>query len=141
MLAYRLACELSDRIAAIGVQSATLFSEPCAPRRPLAVLAIHGTADPNVPIAGGSGAGVSGADFPPPLAGVRTLVDANGCSRPGKRSLDKANRAIAYTVWRPCAGRVTVEWVAVAGAGHAWMSVPIDSSAAVWSFVSAHPRR
>lgn len=99
---------------------------------------------------------VSGADFPPPLEGLRRLVAANSCSRPPTRSTERSNRAIAYTVWRPCASGVTVEWVEVAGAGHAWMgssTAPpgaglvgkpyalFDSSAAIWSFVSAHPGR
>ena len=157
ILAFRLACQLSEKVAAIGVQSGTLFTEPCSPQRRVAVLAIHGSADQNLPIAGGRGKkGVSGADFPPPLEGLRTLVAANACSRPPTRSTDRTNRAIAYTVWRPCASRVAVEWVEVTGAGHAWMgsspSSPggglvgkpyarFDSSAAIWSFVAAHPRR
>ena len=43
-----VACELSDRIVAIGVQSSALEIPECAPAEPVAVLQIHGAADMNV---------------------------------------------------------------------------------------------
>jgi polyhydroxybutyrate depolymerase len=49
-MAYRLACEMSTQIAAIGVVSGSLKSDDCAPAKSVAVLAIHGTDDPTVPI-------------------------------------------------------------------------------------------
>jgi polyhydroxybutyrate depolymerase len=51
-MAHRLACDLSDTIAAIGpVAGAYLLDERCAPERPVPVIAFHGTADPIVPYA------------------------------------------------------------------------------------------
>ena len=43
ILAYRLACELSDEIVAIGVQSTVLEISPCRPTHPVSVLQIHGS--------------------------------------------------------------------------------------------------
>lgn len=52
----RLACELTDKIAAIASVAATM-PEPlvptCKPSRPISVLYMHGTKDPLVPIGGG----------------------------------------------------------------------------------------
>src|SRR5215213_11750817 len=41
----RLACDLADRIAAIGPVSGAYSSGNCSPARPIPVFAIHGTAD------------------------------------------------------------------------------------------------
>jgi polyhydroxybutyrate depolymerase len=53
---HRLACELTDRIAAIASVAATM-PEPlvssCKPSRPISVLYMQGTKDPLVPIDGG----------------------------------------------------------------------------------------
>ncbi|MGD2159357.1 MAG: PHB depolymerase family esterase, partial [Anaerolineales bacterium] len=54
-MAHLLACKLSDRIAAIGgVAGAYLHQwEFCQPKRPVPVIAFHGTKDPFVPYYGG----------------------------------------------------------------------------------------
>ena len=83
ILAYRLACELSDEIAAIGVQSAALEVNACRPSHPVSALQIHGSADQNIPINGGLGPkAISGVAFtarptprrrsPPPTAARRS---------------------------------------------------------------------
>src|SRR5581483_3180681 len=45
MMSHRLACELSDRIAAIGAVAGTPAIPTCTPSRPVPVLQTHGTAD------------------------------------------------------------------------------------------------
>jgi poly(3-hydroxybutyrate) depolymerase len=65
------------------------------------------------------------------------------------------NSAVSVETWSGCRQKTSVEWVIVAGANHAWMGHPgtpgsallvgqpylgFDSSAAVWSFLAAHPR-
>lgn len=50
-MSYRLACELSDRIAAIASVTGLLVTNPCEPPRPFPVLQMHGTADAIVPYA------------------------------------------------------------------------------------------
>lgn len=53
---FELACQLSDKIAAIGAVSATMTSETfdkCAPTRPVPVVTIHGTLDEIARYAGG----------------------------------------------------------------------------------------
>ena len=45
MMCYRLAAELSDRIAAIAPVAGTMAIEICQPHRPVPVLHFHGTSD------------------------------------------------------------------------------------------------
>jgi polyhydroxybutyrate depolymerase len=52
----RLACDLTDKIAAIASVAATMpeaLVPACKPSRPISVMFIHGTKDPLVPIEGG----------------------------------------------------------------------------------------
>lgn len=56
MMAYRLACELSQRIAAIAPVDGNipyLLVDECSPSRPISVLAINNVLDPLVPFRGG----------------------------------------------------------------------------------------
>lgn len=55
MMAYRLACELSDRITAICGVSSTMGVDGPRPKRPVPVMQIHGLKDPNAPFNGGVG--------------------------------------------------------------------------------------
>lgn len=55
MLAYRLALELNDRLAAVAVVSADLGVDGPAPQRPIPVLHFHGLKDENVRWQGGKG--------------------------------------------------------------------------------------
>lgn len=158
MFALRLACRLSGKIAGVAVQAGTLFVHRCAPAHPVAVMEIHGTADQHVPIDGGKGPKeISGAVYPPPVQGLETLAARDRCRRGPETSVDAGNHDLTYETWRSCRARTIVEWVKVRGASHAWMGHPassrlaerlagkpymrFDSSAAVWSFLSAHPRR
>ncbi len=53
----RLACDLSDKIAAIAAVAATMpttLPENCHPVRPISILYMNGTKDPLVPIGGGA---------------------------------------------------------------------------------------
>ncbi|MDA2956459.1 MAG: hypothetical protein O3A44_03770 [Actinomycetota bacterium] len=54
MMAYRLACELSTRITAIGVAAGALAIDSCSPSRPVSALHVHGELDSIVPLAGGN---------------------------------------------------------------------------------------
>lgn len=47
-MAYRIGCELSDRVAAVAVVSGSLTYAHCRIRRPVPLVAFHGTADDQV---------------------------------------------------------------------------------------------
>ena len=53
MMAYRLACDLSDKITAIAVVTGVLVDDTCNPTKPVSTLHIHGNLDPTIPFHGG----------------------------------------------------------------------------------------
>jgi polyhydroxybutyrate depolymerase len=156
ILAYRLACELSDVIVAIGVQAGSLGVDSCTPSRPVSVFHLHGTADTNHPIGGGSGDGLSGVVFRPARAAVEALASLDGCAATPTVETPASDRALTVSTWSSCSSGTAVRFVAVDGATHAWMGHEpyskagssfvgepyrdLDASRAIWSFLAAHPR-
>jgi polyhydroxybutyrate depolymerase len=151
IMSYLLVCEAADVFVAAAGQAGTLGVDDCAPAAPISFLHIHGAADVNIPIDGGLSQGISGVTFASPRTSIRTLAAADSC--PGT-ARTRADAPTTVETWEPCAGGTTVEFVTVAGAAHAWIGAAApsrpggptsfagyDSSAAVWSFLAAHPRR
>ena len=60
IMSYRLASELSDRIAAIAPVGGPMGTETCSPKRPVSVIHFHGKDDEFAPFKGGKGKGVPG---------------------------------------------------------------------------------
>ena len=80
MMCYRLAAELSGRIAAIAPVSGTLALDQWAPDRPVPVLHFHGTADRIVPF-GGPGENMRKLlAFKSVADTIRLCREANHCS-------------------------------------------------------------
>jgi len=156
IMAYRLACELSDRIAAIGVQAGSLGIDDCRPSKSVSVLHIHGLADTNHPIDGGVGTGVSGVDFRSARDAVRTFAELAGCDDEPLIDVGPSKPDVESSTWLNCFSDTAVRLITVAGASHAWMGHPavseaaaalvgqpyedFDSSRAIWSFLVQHPR-
>jgi len=156
IMAYRLACELSDRIVAIGVQAGSLGIDDCRPSESVSVLHIHGLSDTNHPIDGGVGTGVSGVDFRSARVAVRTLAELDGCDSEPLIDLVASKPDLGVSTWSNCAYGAVVRLITVEGASHAWMGHPaasegaaalvgepyegFDSSRAIWSFLFQHPR-
>jgi polyhydroxybutyrate depolymerase len=131
MMAQRLACEASDRIAAVASVAATLpekIEPDCRPKRPVSILLMHGTKDPLVPYEGGmitsphgipTGSRVLSVD-----ATARFWASRDGCADgPEASSLpDPADdgmtvRAVRY---RDCRDHSAVEAYTIEGGGHTW---------------------
>ena len=82
ILCYRLASELSDRIAAIAPISGTMGTAICNPERPVSVMHFHGTDDRIVPFNGGKGLGdriLGKPVFVSVDQTIQTWVKADGC--------------------------------------------------------------
>lgn len=147
MQAYRVACELSVRVAAIAVVAGNMADEHgdaggtgCRPARPVSVLAVHGTADTAVPIAGGG-------RFAPFVDVVARWRGFDGCGEAG--SVSTAGPA-TRTEWT-CGNGSAVASVVLAGVGHTWPGAPLaglpwgpaetfDASDAVADFFVGHGR-
>ncbi|MEO7083633.1 MAG: PHB depolymerase family esterase [Gemmatimonadaceae bacterium] len=118
-MAYRLACELSTQIAAIGVVSGSLKVDDCAPAKSVAIVAIHGTDDPVVPFDDDADTQPSTtmsdmAETMPPS--VQFWISANGCSQGSASSFTDR---VDLTAFRPCSGS-DIAFYAINGGVHSW---------------------
>src|SRR5579884_1571596 len=103
-------CRLASLIAAIAPVAGDYAGQPaCTPSRPLSVLEIHGTADPEAPYFGRGGHRTR--DGVPPF--VNGWVVRDGCSP------NSSSRAIAPRTtlirWGSCTGGVLVEHIRIQG--------------------------
>jgi len=128
MLAHRLACQLSDRIAAITAVSGgmgnrdldttpvnTLF--PCTPGRQVPILHIHGTQDACYPFDGGWGP-LSLLTFEAVMVTIDNWVARNGCGT-GNPTTVLTNGAATCNLY-PCPKAGEVEFCMIDGGGHYW---------------------
>lgn len=126
MMAYRLAAEASDRIAAIapvaGARAATLGDEV----RAMPVMHVHSVDDPVVPFAGGETTilpFVYSIPHPPVEEVVRAWAQHDRCPdapSPVVVPITAAGHTATRTTWAPCADGVEVVLWRIAGAGHVW---------------------
>jgi polyhydroxybutyrate depolymerase len=148
--AHRLACEMSDRIAAIASVAGATWNDPsrCAPTSPVSVVEIHGDADDVVPFAGGripSDGGVPPGAFPGARVTAGTWAQKDGCrgafESAGQRDLDAIIPGAETTIERyvGCPAAVGVELWTVHGGKH----VPNenDFGKAAYAFFKAHPKK
>jgi polyhydroxybutyrate depolymerase len=163
-MTQRAACDLADRIAAIGLVAGTSSHQvlgSCKPRKAVAAIVIHGTADPLVPYLGGKvkvGGKVRG-EVASSLDVVSFWVERNTCKlRPERRDLADLDPTDGSTVreelFAPCPGAAEVRFLAVVGGGHTWpggkqylprktvgpVNRDIDATRELWQFFAAHPR-
>jgi len=163
LMSYRLALELSDRIAAIGAVIANLpANNECvaAPARSLGVLVMNGTADPFMPFGGGTILGNTGVvqsaaatrdawrgALGTSPAGVHTTV-------PDRNSTDGST--VGIDTYCNGAQGTAMAFYTVAGGGHTLPSVThpapalagflgpqnrdLEGALAIWQFLKRHRR-
>jgi polyhydroxybutyrate depolymerase len=149
IMSYRLACDLSDLIAAVGPVSATLMVEDmpsCQPGRPVSVIHFHGTADDLNPYNGGVSA--SGFQFGPVDTAIQYWVNFNRCpTQP--QTIESGS--IRHDIYSPCESGSAVELYTIAGGKHAWPggeavnqaigepNMEISATNLMWEFFLSHP--
>jgi polyhydroxybutyrate depolymerase len=153
MLAYHLACQLSDTIAAVGVVAGTMTGTECRPRNPVAVMHVHGTADQNVPFDGGRGARTArGANWPPVSHGLAYWCRHNGCVAT-PRLVHQRGPVKCWQYDAPDSG-ADVRFCLIDGGGHSWPGaldrrgkrhgkLVVESFCAtreLWGFFVEHPK-
>ena len=130
ILAYKLACDLSDVIVAIGVQAGSNVVADCRPINPVSVFHLHGTTDTNMPINGGKGSGVSTTNFASARNAVDAMATVNACNVSSPTSLITSNSDVAALSWKSCKSNTGVRFVTVKNATHAWMGHAAQSAGA-----------
>ncbi len=164
MMTLRLACELSDRVAAaVPIVASMPVVLPCRPSRSVPLLMMNGTADPLVRFGGGAvGRGSAAGGTRPVMETVALWRDANGCpaapatSRLPDRAPDDGVRTEVLT-YAPCRGGAEVVLYRMEGAGHGLPGHPpagrgrgaraglhvttdFDGSEAAWAFARRFTR-
>jgi polyhydroxybutyrate depolymerase len=157
MLAQKLACQLSNKIAAVAVVAGRLLLDTCNPESPVSVLQIYGTADTLNPENGGTTSYTLGTytyqfSSRPVMSSVQMLAVANGCSTNFSENKNVSNKDLTISTWPDCKSGVVVSSIKITGASHAWMGHPaqsaeslkltgepymkIDASKVIWSFLA-----
>ena len=120
-MANRLVCERADLVTAVAPVAGTLgVAMPCAPSRPVSVMAVHGTADPVVPYEGGTMSGRGGlSDILSAPALAERWREINRCPGPlvGDPAAAGEVQEMAAT---GCADNTEVVLVRINGGGHTW---------------------
>ena len=128
-MAYRLACELGDKVAAIAPVGAQRVFDPCILRTAVSVLHIHGTEDPCARYHGGQCGGCYSRflgfdrktdlwDCPDVEKDLAQLASQNSCSGTPSVVLEKGE--VSCRSFGECREGSEVVLCSVQGAGHSW---------------------
>lgn len=118
MMAYRLASELPDKIAAVGIVSGTMVVPKDASQQGVVpVIHIHSVLDTKVPFAGG--VGIGDYNFPPAMEGINYWVSRNHCAA---EPATEQRQGYELKSWKNDAGSTLVQCYLTADGGHAWPS-------------------
>lgn len=138
MFTYELACQMSDRIAAVASYAGSMPVEPeeCVLQKPVAVSHIHGDDDWIIPYA--DIWEWKDWDSVGRMRDVPGLIEYWRLKNQCESSRTRDFGASAHTVFEPCAENVRVELYRLAGAGHGWPDT-IDGNSThqvIWDFLS-----
>lgn len=156
-MTYRLGCELSDKIAAIGISAGAFnlrnplaLRQLCKTARPLPVIKFHGLLDQQVLYQGGSGSAQTFVRYDNPVSrSVQFWRGRNGCSSFSTIVSQSGN--IVTDTWTNCTNGANVVLYTIRNAGHSWAgSIPvpgdpdpptqeISASELMWTFFQSHP--
>ncbi len=137
IMSYHMACQMNDRITAIGCMAGTMTStdvSSCVPSYQTPVIHLHGTADGTVPYNGTTG-----------LSSVATSVNfwrnIHSCASTSDstRMPDTASDAITVDrfVYQSCSPIESVELWRFNGADHVYLYQPVNDiteSVEIWKF-------
>ena len=156
MMCYRLAAELSDRIAAIAPVSGTLAIDNPSPKRPVPVLHFHGLADDIVPYSGLNMQAAAWMPFKSVDETMKIWCRPDGCPEKPQdvtKLPDKAQdgTTVTRTTYGPGKDGAEIVLYAIGGGGHTWpgrdpvvkllgkSTRNISANDLIWDFFQKHP--
>ena len=165
IMAYRLAAERADQVAAIVPVAGAMSVAKFAPSRPVSVMHIHSVDDPRALYDGGLGPPFPGTNNRETHQPVQQALDAwirlAGCrstpviaqERRGRAGAADAAHTATRLVWPDCKGGVEIVHWKMTGAGHGWpgtarrgllegivgpATTVVNAAEEIWKFVSPH---
>ncbi len=129
MMAYRLACDLSEKITAIAVVTGALMDPTCSPTKPVSILHIHGNLDPTILFHGGGK-----FENPSIFHSVQDMAYRNLCAGNPKES---SNAIEERYIW-VCTDGVETQLVNYQEQSHAWVNGYTEE---ILRFLFALPRK
>jgi polyhydroxybutyrate depolymerase len=147
-MSYQLACELSDRIAAIASVTGSMnlgWFNSCNPNHPTPVMEIHGTTDPTVSYNASSftesipdimdfWANLNNCNSTPTITNVPNINTADGCTA-------------EHQIWKNGSNGVVVEHYKIIDGEHSWpgeifpngvTNQDINASEKIWEFFNKY---
>lgn len=153
MMCYRLAADLSHRIAAIAPVAGTMTYTACQPSRPVSVLHFHGTDDKLVRFEGPDGPRITTVQSVD--ACMQLWANIDGCPpRPRTEVMPNATAdgmTVTKTNYGPGKEGSEVILYTVQGGGHTWpgqespiellgkSTLDISANDLIWDFFQHHP--
>lgn len=153
MMCYRLAAELSERIAAVAPVAGTIGIDECKPKRPVPVLHFHGSKDTIVPFEMVKGKTPSFMKLKGVEESIQTWVKLNGCKdKPETDTLSKDGDEMKVTRKTFSGGKEGSEVVLVVieEGGHTWpgqqppvgfigkSAMNVSANDLMWEFFQKH---
>lgn len=146
MLAYRLACEIPDKIAAIAPVSGIQVINECNPNNPIPILHIHSQLDDIVPYQGGYG--LAEYEFPSVNSVLEKWSLLHNCDS-SSPTFSKDYNNYQYKKWE-CNNAVVIEYYLTKDGGHSWPmglkprlgsddpSAAINATNKIWEFFNKY---
>jgi len=146
-LTYRLACELSHKIAAVAPVAGSMNVSACTPTRGVPIIHFHSKLDTNVPINGGVGSGASG-HYNPPIDSVLN-VWSGYCSCTIHNDTVYSGTDYTHIRWSNCVCSNEIHYYLTEDGGHSWaggvatptgdpVSTAINANDLMWFFFQQH---
>lgn len=111
LFAHLLGCRIPDQLAGIASVAGNLLVSDYRPSRPISILELHGTDDPNVPFGG-----IPEHGIPSVTETMQQWARLDACGSPAKSQAG----IVATTAWTSCAQGTRVTLMAVQGGHHVW---------------------
>ncbi len=140
-MAYRLACELSSKIAAIAPVACSMSINNCSPEYPVSIIHFHSYQDANIPYNGGIGNGLS-HHYNPPLDSVfNAWAVHDSCVTFNDTVVN--NSEYTLVKWNGCHCKTEIHYYITQDGGHAWPGNGgpeyIHATDLMWDFFKSHP--
>ncbi len=149
LLSYRLACEMADRIAAIGAVAGTQNTADCRPSQPVSIVDFHGTSDVSIPYTGGVGQGASKFSYASVKDSIGFWLTADQCPPTVVR---EESGPVVHEKYGPCSNGSAVELYTIQDGSHNWpgglmagtrvaeATRELNATDILWNFFASHPK-